>query len=118
MKTTLTTHDAALRLIDDKNAKWSRAGAFALVEHLEEQEESIGEELEFCAVALRSDYSEHASLLDWVSDYGIDLADVLDAAGVDEEDADEDATEDAIREYITDRGKLIEFDGGIIVSSF
>jgi hypothetical protein len=29
-----------------------------------------------------------------------------------------DDVDDKIREYINDRGTLIEFDGGIIVSSF
>jgi hypothetical protein len=33
-------------------------------------------------------------------------------------EADEDELDEKIREYINDRGQLIEFDGGIIVSSF
>jgi hypothetical protein len=36
----------------------------------------------------------------------------------DEEDIDPEGTESKIREYIQDHGTLIEFDGGIIVSSF
>jgi hypothetical protein len=144
MKTTLTTSQAAHILIDDENASWSRAGAFALVEHLEQMEEECGQEIEFDYVAIRCDYSEHESLQEWASDYfgtpmdewceriGADMeeiseiladADKLAAAG---EVADANQTREhadgildsAIREYINDHGQLIEFDGGVIVSSF
>ena len=123
MKTTLATTQAAHRLIDDENANWTRAGAFALVEHLEELEEDIGEEIEFCPVSLRCDFSQYSSLEEWASDQfrshvdGVDeLGLTLDDDGKIEESPDE--IDEAIREYIRDRGTLLEFDGGIIVSSF
>ena len=116
MKTTLTTTEAAHRLIDDENANWSRAGAFALCEYLEELEADIGEEIEFCPVGLRCDYSQCDSLEDWaLEQWGSDKAAV---EALDCEDQDQDVIEYQIREYIRDRGTLIEFDGGIIVSSF
>lgn len=115
MKTTLTTSQAADILMDDEDANWSRAGAYALAEYLEELEADTGEEIEFCPVAIRCDYSEHLSLKDWARDYFVDWREDLSLpegmAGDEEED-------DAIREYIRDNGQLIEFDGGIIVSSF
>jgi hypothetical protein len=89
----------------------------------------------------RCDFAEWESLQEWAADYfagnwrekvGVDLeeiseiladADKLEAAG---EIADANQTREhaegiidsAIREYIQDHGQLIEFDGGIIVSSF
>ena len=114
MKTALTTSQAAHILIDDKNANWSRAGAYALCEYLEEMETDCGEEIEFDAVAIRCDYSEYESLWGWAVDYfGGNSNAVSTFPEEDEEERDE-----KIREYIQDHGLLIEFDGGIIVSSF
>jgi len=113
MKTTLSTYQIADALKTDENANWSWNGAKALAEYLEQLEEDTGEEMELdvCAIrcAIRCDFSEYASLEDWADDYGMD-EDILD--GEDEE------REDKIRDYIQDRGQIVEFDGGIIVSSF
>ena len=117
MKTTLTTSQAAHKLIDDENANWSRAGAFALVEYLEELEEDTGETIEFDAVALRCDFSEYASLGEFLEDYFADDKIAREALNADE-DAEEDELDELTAEYIRDHGTLIEFDGGIIVSSF
>ena len=120
MKRTLTTSQAAHTLIDDENAGWSRAGAYALVEYLEALEEDTGEEIDFCPVALRCEYSEHESLQEWAADYyGTDRDKRgwkyhLDIT----EDMDEEEIDNIIRECIRDRGELIEFDSGIIVSGF
>ena len=38
MKTTLNTSEAASLLMADENADWTRAGAYALIEHLEQLE--------------------------------------------------------------------------------
>lgn len=109
MKTTLNTSDIARALKSDENAAWSWNGAKALAEHLEEYEESTGEELELDVCAIRCDFSEHTSLEDWAADYGLE-EDSLD-------DGREDR-EDNIRSFIRDNGTLIEFDGGVIVSCF
>ena len=123
MKLTLSTYEAAERLFNDENANWTRAGAFALVEHLEELEDSIGEEIDFCPCGLRCDFSQYESLDAWATEQfrshvdGIDeLGLTLDDDGKIEESPEE--IDEAIREYIRDRGALLEFDGGIIVSSF
>jgi len=124
MKKTLNTYDIANELLADSHAAWSHAGAFALAEHLQELEESTGEELELDVVAIRCDYSEYTSFQDWASGYFADEAQAADALSLDlDMDGvtvanDEDEIEEAISAYIQDRGVLIEFDGGVIVSSF
>ena len=120
MKMTLNTYDIANALLQDKYAKWTRAGASALAEYLEELEADIGEEAELDIVAIRCDFSEYASLQDWITDYyGTDLGDSMKSAGIDlEGDENEDEIDDLIRSHIQDYGQLITFIGGIIVSSF
>lgn len=116
MKTTLTTSHAANILANDENSTFSRLGAFALVEYLEQMEEDTGEEIEFDSVAIRCDFAEHDSLQEWAHDH---FSNALEELGFDEtEENDDDEVDDKIREYIQDRGQLIEFSGGIIVSSF
>lgn len=117
MKMTLTTSYAADLLKQDENANWSYAGAYALIEYLEQLEDDTGDDIEFCRVSLRCDFSEYASLREWHENYfgkGFAYEDTVNAP----DDADDDAVDEAIREYINDNGTLIEFDGGIIVSSF
>ena len=124
MKHTLNTYDIANALLADPYAAWSHAGAYALAEHLEEYEESTGEELELDVVAIRCDFSEYTSLQDWASEYFRDESQAADALGLDLDmdgvtvTNDESEIEEAIREYIQDHGTLIEFDGGVITSSF
>ena len=115
MKLTLSTYEAAERLFNDENANWSRAGAFALVEYLEELEEDIGEEINFCCVGLRCDFSQYKSLDDWATDQWGNDRDFDEAVN---DMSEQEASEEAIRDYIRNRGTLLEFDGGIIVSSF
>lgn len=116
MKITLNTYEVADELLKDTCARWSRAGAFALAEYLEELEESTGEEMELDTCAIRCDFSEHSSLQDWAHDY---FSNAWQEFGFDEtEEIDDDDFDDKIREYIQDHGQLIEFDGGIIVSQF
>ena len=113
MKNTLTTSEAASLLMADDNAAWSMAGAFALVEYLEQIEEDCDTEIEFDRVAIRCEYSEHESLQEWARCYFTD--DQLIDGYFSKNDDDH---EENIREYILDHAQLIEFDGGIIVSEF
>lgn len=110
MKTTLSTQEAAELLQNDTYAGWSRAGAIALVEYIEQLEADTGTELEFDRVALRCDFTEYESLVEWADAYGADL--------VEAPEDDDDERDEAIRDYIQARGVLIEFDGGVIVSEF
>ena len=119
MKKTLNTYDIANALCADQYANWSRAGALALAEWLEEMEESTGEETELDVVAIRCDFSEYESLFDWAIDYygGIqcipdDWVEIVNGTNNTRID------EEAVREHIQDNGLLIEFDGGVIVSAF
>ena len=119
MKTTLSTTEAANILLSDPCANWSRAGAFALVEYLEQLEEDTGEEIEFDRVAIRCDFSEYDSLADWADEYfGVHSDWRVGKLGVPADAYDTKEEEAIIREYIQDHGQLIEFAGGIIVSSF
>lgn len=123
MKKTLSTHDAAHELYNDENANWTRAGAFALVEYLEELEEDCGEEIDFCPVSIRCDYSQFESLEEWAKEYFRSHADAvydlgLTIGGCGKIEQQDDEIDEKIREFIRDRGQLIEFDGGIIVSAF
>lgn len=113
---TLSTYQIADALKNDTCARWSYNGALALAEHLEEYEESTGEEIELDTCAIRCEFSEYSSLLDWAHDY---FSNALKELGFDEkEENDDDEVDDKIREYIQGHGQLIEFDGGVIVSSF
>jgi len=114
MKMTLSTSHAASLLIEDEYANWTYAGARALVEHLEELEDDCGESIEFDRVAIRCDFAQWASLMEWAEDYFSDWKEQINP----EEDDGPEEIDDKIREYIRDCGHLIEFDGGIIVSSF
>jgi len=116
MKKTMTTHEIAESLINDQYANWSRNGARALAEYLEELEESTGEEMELDVVAIRCDFSEWPSLQAWAEDYFVNWREDLGIQADEEGEIGE--IDEKIREYIHDRGTLIEFDGGIIVSSF
>jgi len=121
MKKTLTTYQIAHELHPD----FSFPAALALAKWLEEYEANTGEEMEMDAVAIRCDWSEYASLAAWADDYFtagiVDACEVfgLDPDDLDPEDPSEDETLlDAIRDYIRDRGDLIEFSGGVLVSAF
>jgi len=107
MKMTLNTSQVAHQLFADKNAGWTWAGAMALAEYLEQYEAASNTEMELDVVAIRCDYSEYASLMDWAECY-------FGAGKV----PDELHNDETIREHIQDNGEIVEFDGGVIVSSF
>jgi hypothetical protein len=117
MKLTLSTNQIADALKSDQFAAWSYCGSMALAEYLEQLEEETGEEVELDTVAIRCDYSEYESAESWAIDYFRD--DIFACMGIDLDGEDtEDDREKLIRDYIRDHGQLIEFTGGIIVSSF
>jgi len=119
MHHTLDTNQAVNLLLDDKFSNWSYNGAHALVEFIEEVEESTGS-IEFDVVGLRCDYHEFPSaeeaLREWLDpqsfrEFQNDHNDG-DLASTDEE------REDAALEVLRDeRGAVIEFSGGVIVSA-
>jgi hypothetical protein len=98
-----------------RGEQFTYRGRAALYDYLTELEDDTGEEFELDVVALCCDYSEHSSLVDWAKDYF--AGDWRVELGLYPGTREDDAT-GAIREYIQDNGQLVEFDGGIIVSSF
>ena len=61
MKVTLTTYEAARMIKEDKWAKWSDAGALAVVKYLEGVENATGEEIELDLPSIRGDFAEYES---------------------------------------------------------
>lgn len=110
---TLSTYEIADELKNDEYGGWSHCGAMAMAEYLEEIEDEDSP-MEFDRVAIRCDFTEYEDLQEWAKDYFTDWIKDLDI----EPELEEDEIEEKIREYINDHGILIEFDGGIIVSSF
>ncbi len=118
MKLQLSTSHAVDLLRQDEYAGWSYKGATALVEYLEELEEDRGEEINFNCIDLRCEFSEYQSVQDWLtSRFGRPLRDALKFADIDCDLSSDYDVYESISEYIRDRGTLIEFEGGIIVSS-
>ena len=113
MINTLNTYEITDALLQDENAAWSYTGARALAEYLEEYEEACGIELELDVIALRCELTECSDVFDWGKSYFTNnqFRDLFD-------DVDGDELADALTMYIEERGTLIEFDGGIIVSEF
>ena len=116
MKSTLSTNQIVQNLLADNNAKWSRAGATALAEYLEEIEQESGEEIEFDACAIRCDFAEYSSLSEWASEY-FAKGESERSLGIEGDDDDETKNRKT-RDFISDHGTLLEFSGGIIVSQF
>jgi hypothetical protein len=106
MKLTLTTSAAVELLKVDQYARWSRAGAAALVEHLEQLEKDCGTEIEFDHVAIRCDFTEYKSALEAATQYGF------------EPSAFQAEDDDAAFEWLQDRTQVIEFEGGVIIRNF
>jgi len=96
--------------------QFSRAGLFALFDYFDQLEQDTGEEMELDVVAICCDWAEYADLADWARDY-FSRETWLDELGLDGDATDEE-TEAAAREYVQANGQLIEFSGGVIVSSF
>lgn len=113
----LTTHEAAHILLDDKFANWSYKGAFALIGYIEEIEDETSGEYELDRVALRCEFSEYESLIEWAT-YRFGSGNWQAAVDCEDYVIEDDERDSRLREYIQDRGQLIEFDGGIIVSEF
>lgn len=117
MHITLTTNEIAHHLINDDNAIWTRKGAFALAEYLQEIEESNGESMELDLVAIRCDFCEYESLEDFCEDYFGSMG----GNGCDERVPEFDNTQDLgdwLRNYIEERSEIIDFDGGLIIRTF
>ncbi len=102
MKITLTTAQAAQQLSEDEYLAWSFYGAYALINHMEELEAELGEELELDVIALRCEYSEYKN--------------AMEAAKLYTDSVDNEA--DALI-YLQENTEVIEVrEGGIIIREF
>jgi hypothetical protein len=101
MKTEMTTYECAKALTHDEYANWTRSGAFALVEYLEQMEDDCGTQIEFDPVALRCEFSEY--------DTAIEAAKVYTS---------EFTTEEAALEYLENHTTVINHANGILIQDF
>ena len=108
MHQNISTDEAIKLLKEDDNADWSWSGAEALVEYLEDLENSLGESIAFDRVAIRCEYSEYSSALEAAQDYGF----------IPEDDEDEDDVESSAIAYLEDKTTVIKFEGGVIIQQF
>ena len=105
MYTNLSTDEAIKLLKDDDNADWSWSGATALIEYLENLEDSLDKPIKFDKVAFQYEYSEYESILQAAEHYGFD--------------ADEGGEiEAAALKYLEDRTTVIQFEGGVIIKEY
>lgn len=108
MHQNISTDEAIKLLKEDDNVDWSWSGAEALVEYLEDLEDSLGESIAFDRVAIRCEYSEYSSALEAAQDYGF----------IPEDDEDEDDVKSSAIAYLEDRTTVIKFEGGVIIQQF
>ena len=114
---TLTTTEAADLLLRDENAAWSRGGAYALIEYLEEHEEESAP-MEFDRVGIRCDFSEYESIVEAARQYGCDYTSNMYN---DDDTENENCLEETIAyclEWLQDRTQVIQFDGGVIIQDY
>ena len=108
MKITLNTYDIVNHLLRNTNSEWSRSGAYALAEYLEEMEKDTGEEMELDVVAIRCYFSEYSSAVEAAGEYGW---------SADETEFD-DSNEAAALAWLNGRTSVITFNGGVIIAKF
>lgn len=108
MHQNISTDEAIKLLKEDDNVDWSWSGAEALVEYLEDLEDSLGESIAFDRVAIRCEYSEYSSALEAAQDYGF----------IPEDDEDEDDVESSAIAYLENKTTVIKFEGGVIIQQF
>ena len=70
MKITLGTNDIVDYLLDEAPKAWTRSGALALAEWLQEMEIEFGFEMEFDSIEIRTSYDEYKSVAEAAGEYG------------------------------------------------
>jgi hypothetical protein len=107
MRETLSTLEIADRLFRDENAGFTYAGAHALAEYLDTDENA---EAEFDRVSIRCDFCQYSSPQEAAEDHGWKPdSHVAD----DGQECDADALQ-----WLQDRTSVIEFEGGVIIAQF
>lgn len=108
MHQNLSTDEAATKLMEDQYAHWSWDGAKALIEYLEDLEDSLDKPIELDTVAIRCEFSEYDSALEAAEYHNF----------IPPDDEDEDEIEAAALKYLEERTTVIQFDGGVIIQQF
>ena len=108
MKITLGTNDIVDYLLDDAPKAWTRSGARAMAEWLQEMEIESGFEMEFDAIEIRTTYDEYRSVSEAAGEYGwepeeFDFYPQQDAAA---------------RQYLEKNTDICVFASGVIVRKF
>lgn len=67
---TMTVSQMADDLLDDENASWTRLGAYAIAEYLDNLSDDMEQPIEWDRVAIRCEYSEYTlrDILDYFGD--------------------------------------------------
>lgn len=108
------TREVAHELMNDSNAAWSRAGAYALAEYLEEIERESATEMEMDVCAIRCDFCEYDSATLAARAYGNDYSASLYNDDDTENANQTEETEAHCLEWLQNRTQVIVFDGGRI----
>jgi len=106
IKDTLNTNQVADALRADINAGWSYYGAKALAEYLENLSEDIGEDIELDIVAIRCDYSEYDTCLEYAKEFG-DFEGESERVYFDSDDDYEEALEKEAFTFLEERTQVI-----------
>jgi len=77
----------------------------------------MGEAMELNKASIRCEYSEYGSLMEWAEEYFGSYSGLRSEFGEEHDDQSDDLDE-KIRDFISQRGMLLEFKGGVIVSKF
>lgn len=119
MKKELTTYEAVDILLADEYAGWSRAGATALVEYLDQLQDEADIQVDFDPIAFRCEYNEYPSAWDAMCEYRHDDMPTVEDTGVDENGHGMDLVEiqeeqeRLALEWLEERTTVIPFDGRV-----
>jgi len=117
---TIDAESLANRLFYDQPMPWTRAGARALCEWLEEQEKELGYEISVNLDHIRANFSEYRSLSEWVWRFDADSLYVEfkaeEIGGLIDEAEGMQAKDEVVRAFIRSHATLIEFSGGVVIS--
>ena len=72
---TLTVYDVVTELLDDSTAHWSEDGALSLAFYLDSLSVDMAENMVLDCIALRSEYDEYISVMDYNDAYCTDFYD-------------------------------------------
>ena len=108
---TMSVDEMARDLLEDDNASWTRLGAYAIAEYLDELSDDIGKPIEWCRVAIRCDYSEY-TLSDLLSSFADSLNLDWQAIAIDLLDGGDFPIDDLVEQLQEHTGCVIHVEQG------